>query len=679
MNFSIHDEKIHLYDETEYPLTDNQKYYLKTFSNIAEVEISGSGTREHTGDRHIFTSEPQTLKYVTHKIHKNGENDVLIILQKNDKIELLTYYELVAGTETIRAWNSVTNISDKRITLEYISSFYKMDMIGYNHYSTAELIIPHNSWYFEAQWKRSKLIDLGIVSSNELKTFKKYCVSNTGAWPSKNYLPMGMLKDSIEERCYMWQIEANGSWSYEIGDMIKNVTLNLSGPTFQENGWAKHLESGESFESVKAAITLGKDEFECIENITRYRRKICKRTFDWKDNPVIFNEYMLASWNCPSHETATALAPTAKKIGADYFVIDCGWHDEILNPFYYVGKWEESKTKYPNGLKNTLKYLESLGLKTGLWMEPEVVGALGDAKKMWDDDCYFQRFGKPLVISNRYQLDFRNKKVTDFLEEKISYLVNEYNIGYLKLDYNIEPGVGTDLDSDSFGDGLLEHNRKYHEFISKIGQKHPNLIIEGCASGGNRLDYLTMENVNLVSTSDQTDYLTYPYIVSNLLTAVLPEQAGIWCYPKLENLGSDEISFEDININLMNSMIGRVHMASKLYLFSEDKQSFMQKGIEFYHSLDSFKQNAVPFYPKGFSSFDDESLAFGLKNDGVAYLWVYNLKNDADVNIDLKGANKVELAFPLEAVKTSFEFENEKLTYHPTQIATARLFKIIYE
>ncbi len=678
-HFVIDDERnLHFYDEPKASLTDTQKWLITHKNNPVEIQISGHRTTDHCGDRYIFTSESLTLKYVRHFYLNDDKSRTLVIIQKNDAIKVLSYYQLYFDTHVIRCWNEVTNISKEPLTLEYVSSFAKKDMIGYRHYDSATLMIPHNSWFLESQWKSYRLRDLGIVSCNDIKNFKKYCVSNTGAWSSKNYLPMGMLCDERLHRNYLWQIEANGSWSYEIGDFVGNVTLNISGPTLQENGWNKELMPNETFTSVKVALTCAKTIEDCFANITRYRRKIIHRTSDHDHNPIIFNEYMLASWNCPSHETALALAPTAKALGAEYFVIDCGWHDEIIDPFYYVGRWEESHKKYPDGLKKTLDYLRSLGLKPGLWMEPEVVGALGDAITLWTPDCYFHRYGKPLIISNRYQLDFRNPKVTAFFEKKIAELVNDYQIEYLKFDYNIEPGVGMDDPSTSFGNALLEHNRAYHAFLDRIGQKYPHLVIESCASGGNRLDYLTMDNVNLVSTSDQTDYTIYPYIIANILTAVLPEQAGVWCYPKKEDKDESEISFECLNMNLLNAMIGRIHLASKLYLFKEERLAFLKRGLAFYHTLDAFKKDAVPFFPLGLSSYGDHHLAFGIKNHKKAYLWVYNMHGTTAFSVPLKNAKDVRVAFPLD-LKTDYEFKNGRLYFNPHEPLIARLFEVDYE
>lgn len=679
LNFVIDEDKIYLYDEipSSAGLNKDQEWVLTHSAFICEVQISGGITTIHAGDRYIGCSESNTLKYIKHKIYRLNDGRLLEIVQRNDRCEVTSYYREYNDAKTIQCYTKVKNISKESFYLEYVSSFVKYGIINFNRFDKATLSVPGNSWFMECQWKKNTFEHLGIISPNLMKTFKAYKVSNTGMWSTKNYLPMGLIQDKKYHQNILFQIEANGSWNYEIGDFTNTATLNISGPSLQENGWMKKLNPNDEFTSVKCAITSARTEEDVFVNMTRYRRKIVCRKNDVSDLPVIFNEYMFASWNDPSYETASLLAPIAKKMGADYYVIDCGWHDEEPNPFYHVGKWDESKTKYPEGLMKTLDFIRSQGLKVGLWLEPEVVGYLGNAKELWTDDCFFQRNGKPLIISNRYQLDFRNPKVYNYLMNKIDNICNKYGVDYFKFDYNIEPGIGTDLNSDSLGDGLLENNRMYHKFIQELGEKHPDLVIESCASGGNRLDYLTLDNVNLVSTSDQTNYLLYPYIVANILTAVLPEQAGIWSYPRSEHMEEKDIDNECVIMNMINSMIGRVHLASKLYLLNEELQKLIKEGIDCYKYLVQYRNDSVPFFPYGLAKYGDKHLAFGYKNDKKAILFVYNLKDTSLIKVKLKNAKRVKLIYPLNET-TNFEFINQNLIFKPHREKIARVFEIDY-
>ena len=103
----------------------------------------------------------------------------------------------------------------------------------------------------------------------------------------------------------------------------------------------------------------------------------------------------------------------------------------------------------------------------------------------------------------RYQFDFRNLQVFEYALNKVNRIINDYNIGYLKMDYNVNFGLGTDLYSDSLGEGLLEHNRAFLRWLDTLVDMNKDLVIENCASGGMRMDYAMLSRLSIQSTSDQ--------------------------------------------------------------------------------------------------------------------------------------------------------------------------------
>ncbi len=677
LSFEIEENRIYLKGDAYEELNENARWLVRKKSGICEIRLSGRPTTEHTGDRNIFCGEAESLEYVSHRFREEKFGKSLIIEQKNDVVRVRSYFEYYEGAETIRCHSEAENISDRTLSLEYIGSFVVYGMTSVNAYGKCKIYVPHNGWYSEAMWREYKLSDLGIYNGNDVKSFKKFCVSNTGSWSTKNYLPMGILEDKPKKKFTLWQIESNSSWSYELGDFGGSVTLNAGGANLSENGFLKNLSPGESFVGCNAALTCGKTLQSVVENVTKYRRAISVKIGDSDSLPVVFNEYMYASWCCPSERTAHELAPYAKKAGADVFVIDCGWHDEVENPFYHIGRWRESAKKYPHGLKNTMDYIKSLGLKAGLWIEPESVGVLGDAKELYGEDCFFQRGGKPLVLSNRYQLDFRSERVRAYLSDTVDRMVNELGADYLKFDYNIEAGMGTSYASDSLGEGLYEHAKAYFEWFRGLTEAYPQVIFESCASGGNRMDYLSLSVSDLVSTSDQTDYLRYPYIVSNILSAVLPEQAGIWSYPWSEAMDAKEIDEECVAMNMVNALVGRIHLASKLYQLNENLFALVQEGIRYYKENEDFKRQALPWFPKGFSKNGDKTLAFGLKGEKKALLFVYNMKGKNKVKLKLRGVRAAEVGYP-KRLKTEYAFKEGLLEISFDDRPQARIFELRY-
>jgi hypothetical protein len=99
------------------------------------------------------------------------------------------------------------------------------------------------------------------------------------------------------------------------------------------------------------------------------------------------------------------------------------------------------------------------------------------------------------------------------------------------MDYNVDSLQGTEINADSFGQGLLEHNRAHLAWLEGILNRYPELVIENCGSGGGRMDYAMLSRLQLQSMTDQENYLKLPGILVGASAAVLPEQLAIWSYP----------------------------------------------------------------------------------------------------------------------------------------------------
>ena len=163
-----------------------------------------------------------------------------------------------------------------------------------------------------------------------------------------------------------------------------------------------------------------------------------------------------------------------------------------------------------------------------------------------------------MVEHGRYHLDLRHPAAVKHLDEVTDFLVGDLGVGYLKLDYNINAGPGTETGDLSAGAGLLEHNRALLRWLDRLLDRHPRSPCENCASGGLRMDYAMLSRVQLQSTSDQQDYLRYAAIAAAAPMAVAPEQAAVWAYPQ-PSFTDDEISFA-----MCSALLGRIHLSGHL-------------------------------------------------------------------------------------------------------------------
>ena len=130
---------------------------------------------------------------------------------------------------------------------------------------------------------------------------------------------MGALSRIDGTKSFLWQIENNGSWRWEIGDFRDSVYISACGPTDQDHQWSKRLSAGTSFHSVPVALVLVHDNFESLfVPLTQYRRRIRRHHEDNEKLPIIFNDYMNCLMGDPTLEKVGALIQPAAKADAKY-------------------------------------------------------------------------------------------------------------------------------------------------------------------------------------------------------------------------------------------------------------------------------------------------------------------------------------------------------------------------
>lgn len=675
-----------------WPMEGMREAQIEESFQLVQVNFSGyNRPYEKHGNKYIVTAPGFMLKFDSISEERNEDGDLLRIVQKDDvtgaKVEsVMQFYD---GLPVARMYNTVTNEGSENQTLEYISSFSywgieKEQKEGIPEFISSDdkmsMIVVHNGWQKELTVKKYRFADLGMAQTqphNYQRTSKTIEITNTGNWSAKEYVPMGYIGNSAADASLFFEIDHSGSWHYEIGDQNCHFYLAVSGPTEIQSHWSKNLKPGDSFTTVPVAVGVGHDDFEeAIGTLTKYRRRIRRPNKDNENLPVIFNDYMNCLFGDPTTEKEFPLVDAAEKAGCEYFVIDAGWYADG-NWWDSVGEWQESRKRFPNGVREVTDYIRSKGMIPGVWLELEVMGINCKKASILPDECFFLRHGKRVYDRSRYQLDFRHPLVVEHVTEVIDRVVRDYGVGYIKMDYNIEPGIGTEVDADSFGDGLLEHERAYLAWLDGIYRKYPDLVIENCSSGGLRMDYAMLARNSIQSTSDQEDYRNYATISANATIGVTPEQAAIWSYPLRD--GTEE----EVIFNMVNALLLRIHQSGHLAEISPERFALVKEGIDCYKEIRSGIKDGVPFWPMGWADNEDKHLAAGIRVPGdVIYLGVWRRGGETDFEVPLDRAFpgkelEVSCIYP-KACGDVFHYDDysKKLKVHFPETYMARLFQI---
>jgi alpha-galactosidase len=587
---------------------------------LVEVLVPGEG-RARASQRLSETAIGCRLRYAGADRSRDGDWHTLRVRMRDEQTGLGAELTLRSreGVAAVQAVTRVTNLGDRPVSLLAVTSF-AAGFLG-RPIPDLDLLYAPNEWLGENRWTRRPLgehiADLGLAAHGQHGR-GAFVVTSSGTWSSGRYVPMGGLTDRRTGRTWLWQIEHNGAWRWEVGDRLDGAYLALSGPTDLDHQWNELLAPGESFTTVPVSIAVSRDGVEgAAAALTAHRRALLRPHPDRATLPVVFNDYMNTLMGDPTTERLLPLVDAAAAAGAEVFCIDAGWYDDEGDWWDSVGEWQPSQSRFPRGLEEVLARITGHGMTPGLWLEPEVIGTRSPMADKLPAEAFLQRHGERVAEHGRYHLDLRHPAAVAHLDQVVDRLVEQLGIGYFKLDYNINPGAGTDRDATSVGAGLLGHNRAHLAWLEGVLGRHPRLVLENCGSGAMRMDYALLSRMQLQSTSDQQDYLRYPPIAVAAPLSVLPEQAASWAYPQ------PEMTDEQITFTMCTGILGRLYLSGNLHRMTPQRLALVREGVRLHQSLRADLVRAVPCWPLGLPGWDDPWLSLGLRAGDVTHLGIW--------------------------------------------------------
>ena len=666
--------------ECEENQTENQQENPAEVYPILEVNVTGKSTRDMHGYRHNAGSASCDFRYQSHQVTEQAGGKELVIDLKTDS-DVWAHYHMrfYDGVPVVRVYSVLENRGTERHAVEYISSFVYQNLCGDGekpYYDKTDVWIPFNSWSCEARWKKEDLSDLNLTGmmvdgyNNPGFGCNRFAYTGHSSWSSVEYLPMGICRDREQQETYVFQVESSGQWHIEYdSEHGRRLALCLSGPTEQEHGWWLDLQPGRTFTTVPVAFGVVRGDLsDGIGALTEYRRAMRRPNADDDRCNVVFNDYMNCLFGDPTEEKEMAIIDKAAAMGCEYYCMDCGWYDK---GFWWdrIGQWVESPERFPHGVRALADYARGKGMVFGVWLEIEAMGEISDFARSLPDDWFVCRHGKRHVDNKRYLLDFRNPDVYQYCMDVVDRLVRDYGVGYFKVDYNETQGIGSDLNTESCAGAMLGHVDALHRWYEEIFRKYPDLVIENCGSGAQRMDYGMLRLLSLQSTSDQTDAVYNSYIAANVASAVTPEQAGMWVYPYED----DE---EHVIYNMVNGLLLRPYMSGKVWELGEGSLALMKEGVALYKQIRGDIRRGVPFWPLGFGSLHDPVLAYGLRAGNRVYLSVFTPGTDhaeIPLSFDGKPVTDVKVIYP-SGERCAYSFEQGVLRVDMPQKKAARLF-----
>lgn len=593
-------------------------------SPLVELQVTGEPSDEAHSSKAVGTHPGADLRYCRHEDERGTVGRKVTIVQSACGLEVTSHLQLYDGIPTLRSWTTLVNTGSEAQGIEYVSSFAISTLTDDNSewHQNGFLHIPHSSWSGEGNWRRYRLPELGLTKYNRIAPWstKRLRVGSTGSLTSAEFAPVACFEDAGRDHFLFWQIEHNGSWQWEIAEQKGGrLYLRLSGPNEIDHHWWKQLRPGEAFESVPVSIGAVQGSVDdCFAELTRYRRAIRRPHEDNRRLPVVFNDFFHCLWADCSADKEIPHIEAAGNAGCEYYCIDAGWFGAgTWNR--ELGEWHHSEERFPGGMEPTFERIRARGMAPGLWIEIEVVSAGSRLARESPDSWFFVRRGKRVIANERLQLDFRNPDVIAHADAALDRLIDGYGARYVKIDYNVNIGQGTDAAADSPGEGLLEHNRAYLAWLRRAMDRHPEVIFENCGSGGLRANQALLSLHSIQSTSDQMDYLAYPSIAAAAPSLITPEQCAVWAYPR------KDADANEVIVNMVNALLLRIHLSGEVAHLRPELQDLVKEGVDYYRTIRAHIPQALPFWPIGLPRFGDPWVSLGLRMKGRAYLAVWRL------------------------------------------------------
>lgn len=409
-----------------------------------------------------------------------------------DHVQVSLCYTMFDKDPAIVKSVQITNLSNEPLTIQSIAS------------SVLNLPYGQYEWkYLRGNWARE--FQIGTM---ELHGSEGIIESRYGASSHKHNPFTAFIDKENKDIVYTTNLIYSGNFqnkaqSNEFGMM--RMICGINPHTF---AWTLHEK--ESFITPQAYHIFS---YEGLNEACKANQKfVADHIIDpyWKNRkrPVILNSWEALYFNL-NEDVIEEQALKGKEIGIDCFVVDDGWFGHRDDDRTSLGDWFTDKKKFPNGIGYAAKKIHDMGLEFGLWFEPEMVNEDSEFYRNHPEFVVRPQAGRYSYGRGQLVLDFTNPDCVDAIYEQMKKVIEETKLDYIKWDMNRDI---TEAFSCYLAQNNISQKEFYHRYIcgvyslyEKILNDFPNVLIEGCASGGGRFDAGILYYSPQIWVSDNTD------------------------------------------------------------------------------------------------------------------------------------------------------------------------------
>ncbi len=458
------------------------------------------------------------LKYENYKI--SDDENTLVITLKDEvypfSVELI--YKIYDGLDVIDRYSVIKNLGVEDVTLE---TFY-----------SAQWTMPWEEkqrlTYMGSAWMHEN-----EVQTTEIRLNTITLQSKTGISATQN-IPYFAIDDftATEQNGNVWfgTLQWSGNWQMHIFRDINRIAKVTGGISNFDCDLV--LKSGESFETPVFTGGFTSEGFGAANRqLHDYQRKTNKTPFVNQVMPVLYNAWSTFTFDV-SEELLLEQIEHFAELGVEMLVIDDGWFKGRKTDNAGLGDWIPDPIKFPNGLKRVVDKVNSLGIRFGIWVEPEMVNPNSDLYREHPDWVMNYPTREREEQRNQLTLNLAREDVFEFTRNWLDKLLSSANIELLKWDMNryFSQAGWPEAETKEQKSIYIKYVQNFQRLLRFINEKYPHVLIENCASGGLRADLSTTQWCGRINRSDNQDAIDILQMHEGFTKINLTKNAGGGCH-----------------------------------------------------------------------------------------------------------------------------------------------------
>jgi alpha-galactosidase len=372
---------------------------------------------------------------------------------------------------------------------------------------SASLDLPDSEWQLitlSGEWARER-----HVERHGLRPGRQGVASNRGASGHQHNPFVVLAREATTEDAG----EAVGFSLVYSGNFLAEAEVEPYGTTrvrigVNPEGFAWLLEPGADFQTPEAVLAYSRtglgDLSEAYHSL--FRDRLARGSWRDKPRPVVINNWEATYFDF-DEDKLVSIAAAAKELGIELFVLDDGWFGRRDDDTTSLGDWQVDLRKLPGGIESVARKVEELGMRFGLWIEPEMISRSSELYAEHPDWVVGIPSRPKTEGRNQYVLDMSRPEVVDYLFGVLSAVLGSAPISYVKWDMNrtITEPFTTTLPPWRQGEFMHRHILGVYALYDRLTKAFPGILFESCAGGGGRFDPGLLAFAPQGWTSDNTD------------------------------------------------------------------------------------------------------------------------------------------------------------------------------